>query len=106
VSRVIIFSTVIGASIKIAAISAIELSSVSGRVSLVIMVRIVSATISAVSAVSCHIWSPRVDNKYLVLRSSRRAYDMLFIMLSPLFPLLYFRYPKHGHCENIRLIKS
>jgi hypothetical protein len=86
VSRVIIFSTVIGASIKIAAISAIELSSVSGRVSLVIMVRIVSAAISAVSAVSCHIWSPKVDNKYLVLRSSRRAYDMLFIML-----LLSFR---------------
>jgi hypothetical protein len=101
VSRVRIFGTVIVVSIKIAAVSAIELSSASTVriVRLVIMVRIVSAAISVVIVVSCHIWSPRVDNTYLFLRLPRRAYDMLFVMLFILlsFPLFYFRYSNYDH---------
>jgi hypothetical protein len=85
-------------------VSAIELSSASTVriVRLVIMVRIVSAAISAVNVVSCHIWSPRVDNKYLFLRLPRKVYDRLFIMLFILlsFPPFYFRYSNY---ENIGL---
>jgi hypothetical protein len=90
---------VIVRSVKIAAISAIELSAVSTVriVSFVIMVKIVSAVMSAADAVSCHIWWPRVDNKYLVLRIPRRSCDMHFIMLGilPLFSVVYFRYPNY-----------